>query len=57
MLILGLTANTDSTARAMCLEAGMCDVLLKPTTRTALEAAIRKVLGDSADKSLSMLKS
>jgi len=29
----------------------MCDVLLKPTTRTALEAAIRSVLGGAAAES------
>mmetsp|Transcript_28798 Transcript_28798/g.92727 ORF Transcript_28798/g.92727 Transcript_28798/m.92727 type:complete len:438 (-) Transcript_28798:255-1568(-) len=42
--IIGFTANTDDTLRTSCLDAGMCDLLLKPTTSKALARCITDVM-------------
>jgi CheY-like chemotaxis protein len=43
--IVALTAQADAATREACMMAGMVDVLTKPTTMTALDAAVRQWTG------------
>ena len=43
--VIGLTANSQSQDVAMCLAAGMVDVLMKPLEASALQSCLNRHLG------------
>mmetsp|Transcript_23230 Transcript_23230/g.71445 ORF Transcript_23230/g.71445 Transcript_23230/m.71445 type:complete len:661 (-) Transcript_23230:45-2027(-) len=47
-IVIGVTANTDTSLEKVCREAGMIETLLKPTTAKTLAASLARVLAPSS---------